>query len=540
MTTDELKFTIDRVARERSELGIAIQREMASAKGMTFTAFLRRRARAWPSRTALVFGQRSLTYGELLDCVDRAREVLKARGVQQGQSVAFLVSNSDHYVVWYLAVLGVGAVAVPLNNRLVPREAAYILKHSESVLLVTEPSFDGIVSAVSADHGVSPSRIVLDVQDASCGLGEGRFTGEPDIKESSPAALYYTSGTTGQPKGVVHTHGTLIVDALQSPDAWEFNFPEGRTLAVTPLFHIAAHTIFYPVFFLGGTLIVDSYNTEATLRLIQSRRINAFFGVPSILLLMVEKAKALGITLDLVRTVMFGAAPMAIAKLGEVQALFPNASLVHGMGQTESGGTLVTLPGVLAIDRAGSVGMAMAGVEVAIFGESDEKLPAGTVGELVARGPNVMQGYYRNPDATHQALRGGWLHTGDLGFQDDDGLVTLVDRKKDMIIRGGENIYSSEVEQVLLEHPAVKVAVVVGQQDSLFGEQVAAFVVVDANLPPPPATELADHCRRSLADYKIPVTFQFLSEVPLTATGKVMKAELRKTLGPYQRGGATR
>lgn len=535
MTSNDIVAQLERVARERQAWGRALQAEMTAAGPVTYTRFLRERARDWPQRTALVFGSRALTYAELLDRTDRARQVLREQGVRPGQTVAFLMNNSDHYVVWYLAVLGMGAVAVPLNNRLVAREAAYILNHSESKLLLTEPAFAELVAEV-ARGGVDLPRLVLDSADAESGLAATRYCGEPQVELTTPAALYYTSGTTGQPKGVIHTHQSLIADALQSPPAWEYDFEGLRSLAITPLFHIASHTIFFPVLFLGGTLVVDSYNTQATIELIRAQRINAFFAVPSILLLMVDKAKATGIVLEEMRTLMFGAAPMTISKLGEVQALFPNAGLIHGMGQTESGGTLVTLPSLAATARAGSVGLAMAGVEVAIFNDCDERVAAGEVGELVARGPNVMRGYYRDEKATRETLRNGWLHTGDLGYQDDEGLVTLVDRKKDMIIRGGENIYSCEVEQVLMKHAAVKVAAVVGQPDALFGEQVAAFLVLDPELPRPGTEELAAHCREFLADYKVPLTFRFLAEVPLTATGKIRKGELRQTLSPYERG----
>ena len=182
------------------------------------------------------------------------------------------------------------------------------------------------------------------------------------------------------------------------------------------------------------------------------------------------------------------------------------------------------------MDRAGSVGLPMAAVEVAIFDAEDRPVPFGQVGELVARGPNVMQGYLRDENASSATLRNGWLHTGDLGYQSEEGLITLVDRQKDMIIRGGENIYSSEVEQALLRHPQVKVAAVVGQPDPLFGEQVCAFISTDPDVQTPTSDDLLQHCKTLLADYKIPVNFQFVKEMPLTPTGKIMKAELRAQL----------
>ena len=539
MKEQEVADALVREAHERQAWGQALMAEVAAAKGMTFTHFLRQRAQPWSGRPALIHGQRTWTYEQMWEGIDRARHTLAMRGIAPGKSVALWLNNSDWYVIWYLAILGLGAVAVPLNNRFVAREAAYVLEHSEAALLLTENEFVPLIEQVKRDHGLALPLLMVNAVDAMSSMASSPWPEEPVVDHLSPAALYYTSGTTGQPKGVIHTHPGFIADALQSAVAWQSTFEGAKALAITPLFHIAFHTIFLPVLFFGGTLVVSTYETHKTLLSIEREDISVFFGVPSILLLMVDKAKAMGLTLPKVKTVMFGAAPMTISKLGEVQALFPNAALIHGMGQTESGGTLVTLPGFASAARAGSVGIALPAVEVAIFDEQDQPVATGTVGELVARGPNVMLGYFRNPEATAQTLRKGWLHTGDLGYQDAEGLVYLVDRKKDMIIRGGENIYSSEVEQVLLRHPSVKSAAVVGQRDALFGEQVAAFIVVDPQAQAIDAHDLTAHCRHDLADYKVPVTFVFKTEMPLTATGKIKKNELRDALPVYARGGGS-
>lgn len=526
-------------AQAREVWGRELMATVAASSGQTFTHFMRQRARSWDDRPALTFEHRTWTYRELWDAIDRARHTLADRGVAPGNSVGLWLNNSDLYVIWYLAVLGLGAVAVPLNNRFVAREAAYVLEHSQAVLLLSEAEFEPLIAKLKTEHSIEVPLLLLRTDDPFGHMSATAWHQEVKVQAQSPAALYYTSGTTGQPKGVIHTHPGLIADALQSAMAWQCTFEGAKALAITPLFHIAFHTIFLPVFFFGGSVVVSTYDTHSTLRAIDSDDITVFFGVPSILLLMVDKAKALGMTLAKVKTVMFGAAPMTISKLGEVQALFPQAALIHGMGQTESGGTLVTLPGFASAARAGSVGIALPAVEVAIFDEHDQVVPRGSVGELVARGPNVMLGYFRNPSATAQTLRNGWLHTGDLGYQTEEGLVYLVDRKKDMIIRGGENIYSSEVEQVLLRHPAVKSAAVVGQRDTLFGEQVAAFIVPDPQGPELSAEQLSEHCKRELADYKVPVTFVFRTEMPLTATGKIKKNELRDSLPAYSRSASS-
>ena len=534
---------LNAATQRRHEAAREVANTLAGLTAITFTGFLKQRAQQWPRREALIHQTRRWSYSELFAAVaDRARQ-LRGAGVRAGSAVALLMENSDHYVIWYLAVLELSAVAVPLNNRMVPREIAFIVEDSDARLIVSESGFDAVLSQLDgAPAGllIDPATGLGDLRPGTCVRG-GPAPEHPAALEAAraaltdpadaPAALYYTSGTTGSPKGVVHTHRTLIADSLQSPPAWEYDFEGVRALAVTPLFHIAAHTIFLPVLAIGGTLVIDTYRTDDTIALIQALDINSFFGVPSILLMMADRARALGTTLPGVRALQFGAAPMPVAKLAQVRELFTGASFVHGMGQTESGGTLVTLPGTLAFERAGSVGFAMAGVEIAIFDETDHEVAHGTVGELVARGPNVMREYFRNARASADTLRGGWLHTGDLGYRDVDGLVYLVDRKKDMIIRGGENIYSTEVEQILMRHPAVAQAAVIGTPDPLFGEQVTAFIVLHPGAEPLTLAQVQSHCRELLAGYKVPAELHVVDVMPSTATGKVQKGELRALAG---------
>ena len=546
LTDEQVTAAIATETTRRAGLAREIARTLAPLDDVTYTGFLRGRAAQWLQRTALVHRDRSWTYAGMFAAIDDAAAQLARTGVRPGTAVALLMDNSDHYVVWYLAILQLRAVAVPLNNRMVAREIAYILGNAQVGLVVSEAGYDALLAEADAR-----TACLLVDPDTGAGLPPADAARHPQVRAATtsrspddgavapaahdetraavdrPAALYYTSGTTGAPKGVVHTHRSLIACTLQCPDALECVFDELRALAVTPLFHIAAHVIFLPVLSLGGTLVVDTYRTDDTLALIERHAINAFFAVPSILLMMSDRAAELGCTLPGVRSLQFGAAPMPVSKLAQVRTLFPNAVFVHAMGQTESCGLLVTLPGFLAFERAGSVGFAIAGVQVAIFDENDREVPHGTVGELVARGPNVMAGYFRNPEASADTLRAGWLHTGDLGLRDADGLVTLVDRKKDMIIRGGENIYSTEVEHALMRHASVAQAAVIGTPDPLFGERVTAFVVPKPEANPPTLAEIQAHCRRELAGYKVPAELWVVDLMPATATGKVQKGGLR-------------
>jgi acyl-CoA synthetase (AMP-forming)/AMP-acid ligase II len=490
--------------------------------GMNYTAFLERTARATPRKTAVIFGERRWSYSEMFDAIGGlATHLSRVCGVVKGQRVALLIDNSDAYEFWYLAVLSIGAVAVPLNTRLTANEIRYQIENARVTCLVSQATFAHLLAEAGTDW-IDGDSILFD----------RRPTREPawtPVAAGDAASIYYTSGTTGKPKGVVHTHRSLIAGAIQGPPAWEYDDVGAVTLAMTPLFHIANHTWFLPVLHVGGTMVISAFGRDAVLDLIAAQRVTHVFAVPTMLLMMSARHAHTRQDLSHVRTVAFGASAMPPEKLAEVQRMFPRAGLVHGMGQTESCGTIVTLPSSFAFEKAGSVGVHIGGMQVRIVDESDREVAAGVVGELVARGSNVMSHYHENPEATSEALAGGWLHTGDLGYLDEDGFLFLVDRKKDLIIRGGENIYSSEVENVLYMLETVEQAAVVPARSELFGEEVYAFVV-----PRPGAVideaSVREHCSRHLADYKVPVGIRVVEAMPQTATGKVQKHRLRQWL----------
>ncbi|MEO8559377.1 MAG: AMP-binding protein, partial [Rhodospirillales bacterium] len=382
----------------------------------TFLHFLRAATAAKLGQRALVDGARRHTYAELFAAIDAAAQVLQERGVKLGDAVAMLVDNSDRYVVWYFAVLQLGAMAVPINTKLVEREIAHIVRDSGARLIVLDAGYRSLVQQASG-----LSAVASDLPSAHSGVAPLPAPPLPAGVLDRPAAVYYTSGTTGMPKGVVHTHRTFIAGCLQAPMAWQFPRDKFVSLAVTPLFHIAAHTLFFPALAAGGILIIASFKPVEVFKLLKQEKVTSFFGVPSILLIMAQRARELGVYFPGVEVVQFGAAPMPMEKLNEVQALFPQAALIHGMGQTESCGTLVSLPGQLGLAKIGSVGIALPATEVAIFDEKDRPVAPNTVGELVGRSPSVMIEYLNRPDATAETMKGGWLHTGDLGYLDDDG-----------------------------------------------------------------------------------------------------------------------
>lgn len=496
---------------------------------VTFPGFLARTARRFPDKTALVHGDRRHSYRALVHAIaGAARHLREGHRARVGDKVALLMDNSDDYMIWYLAILAMGAVAVPLNIKLTPRELAFMLADSGASLLLSETSFAGTLEILAADlqdrcavalvsAGTQPSPLADDLQ-------------QTDIPIEADAAIYYTSGTTGKPKGVVHTHRSLIAGALQGLLGWEYEQEWVVNLATTPLFHIANHTVFLPTLCTGGTLVVDTFKAERMFELIERHQVTYLFCVPSMLLMMLQSPLRGEHDLSSVVQVVFGAAPMPAHRLQAVQEMFSNAALVHGMGQTECCGTTVTLPSASAFAKAGSVGIAIPGTEIRIVDAQDGELPPGEVGELVTRGPNVMRQYLGRPDATADSLRGGWLHTGDLGYRDSEGYVYLVDRKKDMIIRGGENIYSTEVEQVLTMLSEVAAAAVIGTPSEIFGEEVLACLVASEGARALTLEEVQAHCALHLAKFKWPAAVRYITAMPQTATGKIQKGDLRTML----------
>ncbi|WP_417514064.1 class I adenylate-forming enzyme family protein [Minwuia sp.] len=493
---------------------------------MTFPDLVARAAAQVPAKVAIVHHGRILTYAQLVRKMNAVRAWLtNERGVKPGERVALLVDNSDHYPIWYFGILAAGAVAVPINPKLVARELAYMIGDADPVLIVQETRFDRLIddALTEADRELPRFAVDRDPPPPYAGEWQSRET----ISTSAPAAIYYTSGTTGSPKGVVHTHHSLIAGALLSPEAWEHTGSDSRFLACTPMFHIASHVFFLVIFTLGATLIVDTYQTERTMRQIADHRIDAFFAVPSQLLMMEQHPLKDRLDFSGVKVIGFGAAPMAMDRLQAVQDMFPNAGLVHCMGQTESCGMIVALSSAQAFDKIGSVGVAVPGNEIRVVDPEDNDVPQGQVGELISRGPQNMIGYLNREEATAETLRGGWLHTGDLGYLDADGYLFLVDRAKDMIIRGGENIYSTEVEDVVYMMDGVSLCAVIGIPDRIFGEEVGVFILPKAGVTLT-VEQVQQHCRDHMAAYKMPRIVEFVEEFAMTATGKIQKGDIRR------------
>ncbi len=478
--------------------------------------------RARPDRDALVFGNATRTHGELHERAARLAGVLAGAGVGPGDRVALLLHNGFEFVESLLACLHMGAVAVPVNFRLAADEIAYILRDSGATALIGGLPTEGLPElGLRLEVGGSyDERVTAAAPHA-----------EPAaLVEDDAALMCYTSGTTGRPKGAVLTHRGLVAGTL----SWIHEMragPDDVWLSGQPLFHIGGINGLLPFLTLGGTCIVTpstGFEPEAALALIEEHAVTMCIFVPTQWEVICRSERVAGMDRGRLRVAMWGASPAPRATLELMGATFPAAEIVSAYGQTEMSGATTLLKGVDATRKMGSVGKPMLGVELRVVDDELRDVETGAVGEVVYRGPTVMAGYHANAEATEEAFAGDWFHSGDLARFDDEGYLWLVDRKKDLIVSGGENVYPAEVERVLREHPTVADAAVIGVPHPRWVETPLAFVV-PADDAAVDAGELIAHCRDRLAGYKKPSAVVVVDELPRNAAGKVLKRRLRES-----------
>jgi long-chain acyl-CoA synthetase len=488
----------------------------------TMISPLRRAVQVAGGRPAVTCGDVSLTYADVLERCRRLAGGLRALGLEDGDRVAVVGPNCHRYLELYQAVPGAGMVVVPLNQRHSDAELRYALEDSGTkVLFAGRPVADlpdCVTTVVDMGAGYE------DLLAASTPVSD--FPG--DVSEDDLAGLFYTGGTTGAAKGVMLTHRNLVANAIHMQLCWPFT-ADTCWLVVAPLFHAAGPiAVLSTVWNAGRHVMLGAFDPGAVLDLVERERVTATLVVPSMLAAIDEEQLARPRDVSSLRLVSFGGAPSATETLRRAAEAFPSARLLHLYGATE---TAPIATGVLGVEelldtpRARSCGQPAVGVDVEIRPDGGGRAAAGEVGEVVVRGPNVMRGYWNKPKQTADALRDGWYHTGDLGYMDDEAFVFLVDRAKDMIVTGGENVYSTEVEDVLYRHPAVLEAAVFAVPDERWGEAVHAVVVPRA---PITADELVAHCRAGIAGYKVPKAIEVRAEpLPKSGAGKVLKRELR-------------
>lgn len=501
----------------------------------TMARMLQQAIERTPQKLALVDGSGNrLTYQELGDRVARLAGGLIRIGVHPGDRVAVMMRSHLDYVVAYYALITRGLVLVPINVRLAAPELAFILDNADAHVLLGDAEFQPIVKE-SLAISERPRQCFWTRSDPNRNemawdtLFEGAAEPFAEVEESTLAAIYYTSGTTGKPKGAMITHGNMTAVGQQNVEAWYFDDPDVVELEISPLFHVSFQEFGPTIHAVGGTLVVDNFSPERSLDLIDREGVNAFFAVPSMLLLMLEAQEKHARDLTRVKLVKYGGAPMPSDLMARVRHTFLNALLVQGFGQTESTGMIaVTWPDEVYAYPL-STGRAISGCEIRIVDAEDVPVASGGIGEIVARGPQIMAGYWENPAASASALAGNFLHTGDLGYLDAGDRLYIVDRKKDLIIRGGQNIYSAEVEEALYGHPAVREAAVVGTPDTIYGEVVVAFLRIRPEHDVT-ADALAIFMATRIASYKRPIRYVFVEDFPRTANGKVRKVALREQL----------
>ena len=483
----------------------------------TLVQLLDRGRAARPDRPALVFGDAQRTHAELHDRAARLGAALEAGGVRAGDRVALLLHNGLEFPESLLACHRIGACAVPINFRLTSDEVAYILEDSGAAALIAGVRPDGLPHLPFVlDAGSAYDAAIRGCEPAP----------QAAVDEHHPALLCYTSGTTGRPKGAVLSHGNLVAATL----SWIQEMgagPDDVWLSGQPLFHIGGINGLLPFLALGATSVVlptTGFDAAAAVELIEQHAVTMCIFVPTQWDLVCAGAAAFGS--QRLRVAMWGASPATRETLELLARTFPGADIVSAYGQTEMSGATTLLKGPDATRKMGSVGLPMVGVELRVVDDALEDVAPDQVGEIVYRGPMVMQGYLGLPDASAEAFAGGWFHSGDLATRDGEGYLWLVDRKKDMIISGGENVYPAEVERVLRDHPDVAEVAVIGMPHPRWVETPVAIVVpVEGRAPD--ESELVARCRERLAGYKKPSAFHFVDALPRNAAGKVVKRELR-------------
>ena len=496
----------------------------------TFADPLKRAVRVAAAYTAVIDGDESFTYRDLHDRCARLGDGLVGLGLTRGDRVAILAANRHQYIETYLGVPAAGFTVVPLNTRHALPELEYALRDSGTRVLITDRDpapFRCLVEHV-VELGNGYESLLAAASPRS--LGEG-------VTENDLAGLFYTGGTTGASKGVMLSHRNLIANTFH----WMASVPQragARFLIAAPLFHAAGSNGVLAAVWTGATQItLPAFDPAAALDLIERHGVTGSLGVPTMLAALAEEQHARPRETGTLRLIAHGGSPIATEVIRRTHSAFPSAELVEVYGSTELSPlatVLVREQELTESPRGRSCGQAIPGVEVRVLGADGEEVAPGQVGEVVVRGPNVMQGYWNKPDETAAVLKAGSYWTGDLGYLDEEGFLFLVDRSKDMIVSGGENVYSTEVEEVLYRHPSVLEAAVFGVPDDRWGEAVHAVVVPRAEHRDVDPAELIAYCRERVAGYKIPKTIDLRIEpLPKSGPGKVLKRELR---APFWQG----
>lgn len=485
-----------------------------------------------PQNPAIIEGKRHTCYSELYEMANRLGNGLKSLGVMPQCKVSLYLPNSSQFVVSYYAIQQIGAVVVPINTLLRAEEISYIIQHSESSVIITNRDHYGEVKLAASQSGVLSHVIVSGMkEDEVVNFEELISLSSADdsgvtIAEDDTAVIIYTSGTTGRPKGAMLTQGNISSNVVTFNEIMRGS-PDDKMIAVLPLAHIFGQTcVMNTSIYNGGTLVLhQKFDPVEILESIHFNKATVFTGVPTMYTYIVNHPDALKYDTSHLRLCISGGAPIPVKVLNRFEGMF-KCIIIEGYGLSETS-PVCAFNTIEGPRKPASTGAPVNRVDIRIFDEQDKENPTGEVGEIVVRGPNVMKGYYRDPEATALAMRGGWFHTGDMAYKDGQGHIFIVDRKKDMILKSGYNVYPREVEEILYTHPKIAEAAVIGVSDEIKGEEVKAFVVLKEG-ESVTEEEIRAYCRSKIAPYKTPRYVEIVTALPKGSTGKILRRQLRE------------
>jgi fatty-acyl-CoA synthase len=494
-----------------------------------------RRADREPDREMIVFGERRITNLEVERRVNAVAVGLREQGVGRGDVVALLTYNCPEFLESIFAISKLGAAFLPLNYRLAAPELQYILDHAGAVGIISEPEFCEVIDGIAESLPALRFRILIDEGRADWATYEplieahlGATVPDAEMGHDDLQRLMYTSGTTSRPKGVCISHGNLVWKNLGHITEFGIN-ADDTTLIAGPLYHVGALDLpASGVLYAGGSVILlRRFDALEVLETTQRERPTNMWLAPTMVNMLLQVPELESYDLSSVRFIINGGEKMPVPLIERIMRAFPNARLAdaYGLTETVSGDTFLDREHV--ISKIGSVGKPVMHLEVRIVDDAGHDVTAGATGEIALRGPKVFKRYWRDDEATANAIRDGWFHTGDIGRVDDEGFLYIEDRKKDMILSGGENIASPEIERAIYEHPAVLEAAVVGVPDTRWGEVPKAFVVIRTGASVS-ADDVTAHCAARLAKFKVPKHVEFIDELPRNPSGKILKRELRE------------
>jgi fatty-acyl-CoA synthase len=503
---------------------------------MNWSYVLERNAEEFPDKEAIVSAEQRRTYRELRGRVDALARGLKEVGIKRGDVVAILLLNCPEYIEITFAVNKLGGIWLPLNYRLAGAELAYILNHSEARMLISEAAFDPVTREIRKDiPGVK--RFICTGKEALQGWESYDLLLEANRGAKIPHAtvelddlhrLMYTSGTTAHPKGVMITYGNLYWKNISHIMTFQIT-PEDRTLVVGPLYHVGGMDLpATGTLYAGGSLVIlKRFEPISVLEAIHKERVTNTWFAPTMVNTLFQEPIFNRYDVSSIRFIIDGGEKMPLPLINKIKENFPQAWFADAYGLTETVSGDTFLPRDQMLEKIGSVGKPVFQLRVRIVDEEGKDVPAGSLGEIVLRGPKVFKGYWKNPEATAEAIRDGWFHTGDIGTLDAQGYLYIVDRKKDLIISGGENIASLEVERVIYELPQVLETAVIGVPHPKWQEIPIAYVVVKKG-ERITAEAVIEYCSKKLAKFKVPRIVEFIDALPRNPSGKVLKRELRE------------